>query len=284
MALYEQVPYTNFHGVNLAWILANVKDFDERLDTDETRLSAAESSISDYGPRITKNSQDIGTVSNLETTNKSSLVAAINELVDSGGYAPASSYISLTDKPQINGVTLSGNKTTANLNVSYNDLTNRPQINGVTLSGNKSTADLGVSYDALTGRPQLNGVTLSGNKTTADLSLNYEDLTNRPINTSFAITLSANSSRTITLSGRRTTLLVVGGHTSADIHVVAFLSAYQPVSGTPGFSAIDLDSTNTRITFTGDSTNYKWTFTNTASGTYSIKVLAILGSATLDSE
>ena len=45
MALYEQVPYTNFHGVNLAWILANVKDFDERLDTDETRLSAAESSI-----------------------------------------------------------------------------------------------------------------------------------------------------------------------------------------------------------------------------------------------
>ena len=284
MALYEQVPYTNFHGVNLAWILADVKDFDERLDADETRLTAAESSISDYGPRITKNSLDIGTVSSLETTDKSSLVAAINELVDSGGYAPATSYISLTDKPQINGVTLSGNKTTANLNVSYNDLTNRPQVNGVTLSGNKTTADLGVSYDDLTSRPQINGVTLSGNKTTADLSLNYEDLSNRPITSSFTITLSSNSSRTITLAGRRSALLVVGGHTSAGINVVAFLSAYQPVSDTPGFNAIDLDSTNNRITFTGDSTNYKWTIANTATGTFSLKVMVLLGSATLDSE
>ena len=34
------------------------------------------------------------------------------------------SYNSLSSQPQINGVTLSGNKTTSDLKISYNDLTN----------------------------------------------------------------------------------------------------------------------------------------------------------------
>lgn len=35
----------------------------------------------------------------------------------------------------------------------YDDLYNRPKINGVTLTGNKTTGDLGISYDDLTNKP-----------------------------------------------------------------------------------------------------------------------------------
>lgn len=35
----------------------------------------------------------------------------------------------------------------------YDDLYNRPQINGVTLTGNKTTGDLAISYDDLTDKP-----------------------------------------------------------------------------------------------------------------------------------
>lgn len=35
----------------------------------------------------------------------------------------------------------------------YGDLYNRPKINGVTLTGNKTTSDLGISYDDLTDKP-----------------------------------------------------------------------------------------------------------------------------------
>lgn len=68
----------------------------------------------------------------------------------------------------------------------YNDLTNKPQINNVTLSGNKTSSDLGLfsgDYDELSDKPQINNVTLSGNKTTSDLGLfsgDYDDLTNKP--------------------------------------------------------------------------------------------------------
>lgn len=77
-------------------------------------------------------------------------------------------YDDLTDKPSINGVTLSGNKTTADLLIAftaadvglgnvanerqysaqnpppYPDLTNKPSINSVTLVGNKTSEDLGL--------------------------------------------------------------------------------------------------------------------------------------------
>jgi hypothetical protein len=42
--------------------------------------------------------------------------------------ATSGSYNSLSSQPQINGVTLSGNKTTSDLKISYNDLTNQPSI------------------------------------------------------------------------------------------------------------------------------------------------------------
>lgn len=54
----------------------------------------------------------------------------------------------------LNGNLLLGGSGTDN----YNDLTNKPQINGVTLQGNKSTSDLGLfsgDYNDLTNRPTI---------------------------------------------------------------------------------------------------------------------------------
>ncbi len=48
--------------------------------------------------------------------------------VPSGGGGGTSDYSALNNKPQINGVTLQGNKTTGDLNISYNDLQNKPSI------------------------------------------------------------------------------------------------------------------------------------------------------------
>ncbi len=45
-----------------------------------------------------------------------------------GGGGFSGDYEDLYNRPQINGVTLTGNKTTANLNISYNDLQDRPTI------------------------------------------------------------------------------------------------------------------------------------------------------------
>ena len=50
----------------------------------------------------------------------------LNEVATNG------SYNSLTNQPKINNVTLSGNKTTSELNISYNDLTNQPTIPSLT--------------------------------------------------------------------------------------------------------------------------------------------------------
>lgn len=96
----------------------------------------------------------------------------------------------------------------------YNDLNNKPSINGVTLSGNKTPAQLGIhsipaggslgqvlkkqsgtnydaiwtdesggttDYDDLTGKPSINGITLAGNKVTADLKISLSP------NSAFAI-------------------------------------------------------------------------------------------------
>jgi hypothetical protein len=57
----------------------------------------------------------------------------------------ANQYTSLGSKPQINGVTLEGDLTTAGIKIIYPDLNYKPQINGVTLSGNKSLSSLGIA-------------------------------------------------------------------------------------------------------------------------------------------
>ena len=63
-------------------------------------------------------------------------------VASSGG---ASSYNDLTDKPSVNGVELTGAKTTADLKISYNDLTNKPSA---------------ASYKDLANKPKINNVEL----------------------------------------------------------------------------------------------------------------------------
>ena len=100
-------------------------------------------------------------------TNSAKLVGTFGT---SGG-GGTNNYNDLTNKPQINGVELQGNKTTSNLNISYNDIGNKPTINGVMLQGNKTTSNLNISYNDLKNKPTLAAVATSGS---------YDDLTNKP--------------------------------------------------------------------------------------------------------
>lgn len=42
MGLFEQFPYTNFHGLNLKWILDRMVEFETRLTTAEGKISSLE--------------------------------------------------------------------------------------------------------------------------------------------------------------------------------------------------------------------------------------------------
>ena len=123
--------------------------------------------------------------------------------IDAGGGSGTSNYNDLENKPKINNVTLSGNKTNQQLGIptgTYNELTGKPSINNVELTGNRTTADLGLfsgDYNDLTNKPtifdgdytdlgekpSINNVELIGNRTTEDLGLfsgAYSDLTGKP--------------------------------------------------------------------------------------------------------
>lgn len=114
----------------------------------------------------------------------------VSTIDESGGGSGTTNYNELDNKPSINGVTLIGNKTAADLSIlpvpivgendnnkiltasysggvgsyswqpapssgttDYTELTNKPQINSVELIGNKSLADLGIaSAEALAGK------------------------------------------------------------------------------------------------------------------------------------
>lgn len=95
-----------------------------------------------------------------------------------GGETGTTNYNKLSNKPAINGVTLTGDKSLSDLGIptSYSDLSSKPSINNVTLSGNKSLSDLGIptTYAELSDKPSINGTTLSGNKTAAELGLQNE--------------------------------------------------------------------------------------------------------------
>lgn len=77
-------------------------------------------------------------------------VLAIAALSNGGGEGGTTNYNELENKPKINGVTLSGNKTAEDLGISggttdYSELDNKPSINGVELNGNIAASDLGIS-------------------------------------------------------------------------------------------------------------------------------------------
>ena len=80
--------------------------------------------------------------------------------IEGGG--GTSDYSDLTNKPTINNVTLSGNKTTSELLISYADILNTPSLKTVATSG---------KYTDLSSKPQINGHTLTGNQSSADLGI-----------------------------------------------------------------------------------------------------------------
>lgn len=61
------------------------------------------------------------------------------------------------------------------VNTNYEELKNKPSINGVTLEGNKTAADLGLGdatdYEALENKPKINGVPLDGDLSSEDLHI-----------------------------------------------------------------------------------------------------------------
>ena len=243
----EDSPYYN----NNAEYFASKVSIEDRLDS-----ASKDKSLSANQGRVLNDS-----ISGLDTR-----VTYLEEHGGGGG-GGTTNYNLLTNKPQINGVTLSGDKSASDLGLDavattdskglvkpdgstitidsdgtihaiggggeggttdYNALSNKPQINGVALSGNKSLNDIGVptslsqltedanhrttsdaeksiwnsksefsgAYDDLTGKPtipsalsQLSGDTTHRTVTDAEKSAwnskstfsgSYNDLTNKP--------------------------------------------------------------------------------------------------------
>lgn len=72
---------------------------------------------------------------NISLANDTVSVTGLSEVATSGSYA------NLSNKPQINGLTLSGNIQSSSLGLSYNDLSNRPTIGNRTLTINVVDAE-----------------------------------------------------------------------------------------------------------------------------------------------
>lgn len=90
--------------------------------------------------------EQIGNLSDLQTTVKSDLVSAINEVAESGGGGGSSDYDDLSNKPSIEGVTLSGNKTAAQLGLAKaSDIPTVPvqSVNGKTGAVVLNASDVG---------------------------------------------------------------------------------------------------------------------------------------------
>lgn len=134
-------------------------------------------------------------------TNSANLVGTFGT---SGG-GGTTNYNDLTNKPQINGVTLQGNKTTSNLNISYNDLTNKPTIPS-------KTSDL--TNDS-------NFVTSSELATVATTG-SYNDLTNTPTIPAAQVNSDWNSASGVSEILNKPTLAAV-----------ATSGSYSDLSGTP---------------------------------------------------
>ncbi len=135
-----------------------------------------------------------------ESVTKPEPITREEMFLDAIGGGGVSDYDDLTNKPQINGVTLSGNKTASDIGcaslvdgkvpaselpeTSIDDLSDtaidnpengevlkydadqRKWVNG-TASGGGGTSD----YTDLTNKPKINGVTLAGNKSLSDLGI-----------------------------------------------------------------------------------------------------------------
>lgn len=80
-------------------------------------------------------------------------LAVIKNALNLSAVATNGSYESLSNKPKINNVTLSGDKTTSDLNISYNDLSDQPSIPTLTERYNSSDTSM-----AMTGKATSNAL------------------------------------------------------------------------------------------------------------------------------
>lgn len=116
--------------------------------------------------------------------------------VPSGGGGGTSDYSALNNKPQINGVTLTGNKTTGDLNINYNDLQDKPSIPSAQIQSDWDQVD-NTKPDFVKNKPSIpanlsdlrddasHRTVTDTEKATwngkSDFSGNYNDLDNKPI-------------------------------------------------------------------------------------------------------
>lgn len=185
------------------------------------------------------------------------LVGSLNTGSGGGG---TDDYNDLSNKPKINNVTLSGNKTTSDLGLfsgNYNDLTNKPTIpthlnqlsdvhydpedlltDDILIWVNNGWYPSTQSYQLLANKPEINGHTLTGNKTTADLGLfsgDYDDLTNKPTIPAAQVNSDWNSVSGVSEILNKPTLATV-----------ATTGAYSDLSGTPDLTIQDETYTATK--------------------------------------
>ena len=144
-------------------------------------------------------------------------------------------YNEQSNKPSINGVTLQGNKTTADLNINtgtnnYSSLTNKPSINGVTLQGNKTSADLNITAQGTINSKDKDGYVLKGgtNKNMfwgTDDSGNpaWRELLGIETNTTFSIGGNGNTTVTIPISGGSPLLVCSADIADSDIVINSVL-------------------------------------------------------------
>ena len=156
-----------------------------------------------------------------------------------GSTGGTSDYDGLSNKPSINGVELSGNKTSEDLGfegtTNYTELDNKPKINNVELNGNKTLSELGfeptTSYATLNDKPKINNVELSGNKTASDLGLQPSG---SYLTENSTISFSQASSRAnISTSDSVKGLFGKIAKWFADLKTVAFSGSYNDLSNKP---------------------------------------------------
>jgi len=202
----------------------------------------------------------------------------------SGGGGGTTNYNALTNKPQINSVELSGNKTSAQLGLMASDgVVANPTgqttgtLTALEVGGTKYAVPSGgggtSDYTDLTNKPSINGVTLSGNKTTSDLGIDKTaiGLGNVPnvATNDQTPTFTEASTRNNIASGEK--LSVILGKVQKffnDLKTVAFSGSYTDLSNKPSLATVatsgsynDLSNKPTIPTSAGDIT-----YDNTDSG------------------
>lgn len=197
----------------------------------------------------------------------------VSDIVGGGGGGGTSDYTQLTNKPSINSVTLSGNKTSADLGLQdviqlsimpsagatyagkivqfvgttdatythgyyYECANNGGAYTWTQLNVQPSSGGGTSDYTDLTNKPQINGVTLTGNKSTSDLGINAAGvgLGNVPnvATDDQTPTFTTAQSRNNLVSGEKLSIML--GKISKffnDLKTVAFTGSFSDLSNKP---------------------------------------------------